>query len=107
MLKKDPIFSLTIPSKVQTYLACSRPILASLEGSGAEVIGLAGAGLVCPPGDGKALAKAALKLFSMPKNERECMGSRGRQFYEEHFERNMLIDRLVNIMDNLPAEPTG
>ena len=31
-LKKEPIFALTIPSKVQSYLACAKPIIAALDG---------------------------------------------------------------------------
>ncbi|HWR26537.1 MAG TPA: glycosyltransferase family 4 protein, partial [candidate division Zixibacteria bacterium] len=34
-LKKEPIFSLTIPSKVQSYLACAKPVIAALDGEGA------------------------------------------------------------------------
>ena len=37
-LKKDPIFSLTIPNKVQSYMACGKPIIASLEGEGKRII---------------------------------------------------------------------
>ena len=35
-LKKDPIFSITIPNKVQSYMACGKPIIGSIEGEGKE-----------------------------------------------------------------------
>ncbi len=41
-LKPEPIFALTIPSKVQAYLACGRPIVAALDGEGARVVREAG-----------------------------------------------------------------
>lgn len=37
-LIKSEIMSLTIPSKVQAYLAAGKPIIASLDGEGARVI---------------------------------------------------------------------
>ena len=36
--KKTKIFSMTIPGKLQSYLACGRPIIGSLDGIGAEII---------------------------------------------------------------------
>lgn len=37
-LEDDPIFALTIPSKIQAYLAAGKPVLASLNGEGARVV---------------------------------------------------------------------
>jgi len=93
-LKDDPIFALTVPSKVQSYLACGRPLLAALDGEGARVIGEAGAGLAVKAGDAVALADAVLKFYRMPVPEREAMGRRGRDYFARHFERSLLISRL-------------
>jgi colanic acid biosynthesis glycosyl transferase WcaI len=93
-LRKDPIFALTIPSKVQSYLACGRPIVAALDGEGARIIDEAGAGLSVPAEDAERLARAVLSLYIMPKAEREAMGAKGRAYYLANFERNLLIDRL-------------
>jgi colanic acid biosynthesis glycosyl transferase WcaI len=93
-LRNDPIFELTIPSKVQSYLACGRPIIAALDGEGARIIDEAGAGLSVPAEDAERLAGAVLSLYNMPKAEREAMGARGRAYYLANFERNLLLDRL-------------
>lgn len=93
-LKKDPFFAVTIPSKLQSYLACGRPILAALEGSGAAVVRDAGAGMVCAPDEGKGLAEAVLRLFQLSEHERSLMGQKARDYYDRHFERNMLVNRL-------------
>lgn len=93
-LKDDPVFALTVPSKVQSYLACGRPVVAALDGEGARVIAEAGAGVAVKAGDAAALADAVLKLYRMPAPEREAMGGRGRDYFERHFERSMLISRL-------------
>ena len=97
-LKCDPIFALTIPSKVQSYLACAKPILAALDGEGARVVRESGAGLVCPAEDAKALAESVLRLSRMSPQERAAMGQKGRTYFEANFEREKLLDRLEGLM---------
>ncbi len=103
-LKKDPIFSMTIPAKVQSYLACARPIIAALQGEGARVVKEAGAGLTPEPEDPKALADAVLAMYGLSAAEREAMGRRGRSYFERNFDRDMLIDRLDGWMTDLKKE---
>lgn len=100
-LKNEPIFSITIPSKIQSYLACGRPIVAALDGEGGRVVVDSGSGFTSPPEDAEALAESVLAMYRMPKEEREAMGIRGRKYCEENFEREMLIDRLENWMREL------
>ncbi|MGI9427955.1 MAG: glycosyltransferase family 4 protein, partial [Bythopirellula sp.] len=54
-LKRDPIFSLTAPGKLQSYLSSGRPILATLDGEGADIVDRANAGTTCPAQDAAAL----------------------------------------------------
>jgi colanic acid biosynthesis glycosyl transferase WcaI len=103
-LKKDPIFALTIPSKIQSYMACGRPILASLEGEGACIVEEAQAGIVVPPEDALALANAVLQMSLMPSSERETMGQNGRRYFLKEFERDTLLARLDTWMKELVRE---
>ena len=100
-LKKEPIFALTIPGKVQSYLACSRPIIAALDGEGSRVVEEAGAGLTCPAEDPGSLAKTVLKVFNMTADDREKMALRGRVYFEKNFESCMLLDRLESWLSEL------
>jgi len=93
-LRPEPIFALTLPGKLQSYLAAGLPILAMLDGEGASVVRDAGAGLACPAGDAQALAAAALQLAGLPPAEREEMGRRGRQLGATEFDRRRQIDKL-------------
>lgn len=93
-LKRDPIFALTIPSKVQSYLACGRPIVAALDGEGARIIAEAGAGTAAPAEDSAALADAVLNMYRMSPDRRAAMGASGRSYFLANFERNLLLDRL-------------
>lgn len=106
-LRPEPIFALTIPSKVQPYLACGRPIVAALDGEGARVINEAGVGLTCPAGDPEALAQAFLAMYRLPAAERCAMGERGRSYFEANFDRGKLLDRLEALMQELITNRAG
>jgi glycosyltransferase involved in cell wall biosynthesis len=103
-LKKDPIFALTIPAKVQSYLACAKPIIASIDGEGAAIIKEAGAGLVSPSEKPQKLADAILRIYHMSQEERRQMGTSARKYFGMHFERNMLIDRLETLLNQLSGD---
>lgn len=91
-LRDEPLFRITIPSKMYSYLACARPIIAAVTGDAADTIQEAQAGLVCLPQDPAALAKAVRTLYAMPKHEREAMGEAGRRTFEMRYTRRTLMD---------------
>ena len=99
-LKKDPIFSLTIPSKVQSYMACGKPILASLEGEGKRVIEEARCGLVAEPNNSQQLTHQILKFKSLSKEERLEMGKNARKYFENEFESEKQINKLIDLLGN-------
>ncbi len=100
-LKRDPVFALTIPGKLQTYLATGLPIIGMLDGEGARVIRQSGAGLVCPSGDGAALADRVLQLASLLPRERLAMGARGMEYSRREFDRERLVTQLEDWMREL------
>lgn len=106
-LKPEPIFAMTLPGKLQSYLAAGLPILAMLDGEGAAVVEDAGAGVTCPAGDATALASAALRLAQMTAAERAGMGRRGRELGVTEFDRTRQIEKLESWLAELrhPAEP--
>lgn len=93
-LRSDPVFSLTIPSKIQSYLACAKPVVAALDGEGAAIMRECGAGAVCSAEDASGLADAVLAVHRMTPQERAACGMRGRKYYEDNFERALLLNRL-------------
>ena len=97
-LKKSPIFDMTIPSKIQSYLACGRPIIGSLDGVGAEIITEAMAGFVGGAENVDELVKIIIKLKSLSSEERNQLGSNARFYYEKEFDRDMLLDKLELIL---------
>lgn len=95
-LTKQPIFELTIPSKIQAYLAVGKPIIACLNGEGAKIITEANAGVAVDAEDDMGLAEAIIKLYNMPKLALEQMGFNGREYFKRHFDEDMLTTRLIN-----------
>ncbi|MCG2841187.1 glycosyltransferase family 4 protein [Sandaracinobacter sp. RS1-74] len=97
-LKPEPIYGLTVPGKVQTYLAAGKPILAMLDGEGAEVVNAAGAGFAVPAGDSGALASAALRMAVLPSSELQAMGASGQAFARAHYDLGKLLEQLETWM---------
>jgi colanic acid biosynthesis glycosyl transferase WcaI len=95
-LKDEPIFAMTIPGKLQSYLMAGVPIVGMLNGEGARAIEAAGAGIVCAAGDDEALSRAVVEMSKMPECERVAMGARGRTYGHREFGRERLMDKLEN-----------
>lgn len=97
-LRSDPIFSMTIPSKIQSYMSAGRPIVGMLDGEGRRVLEESGAGMVAPAGDAEALANAVRAIRMLSPSARREMGERGRAYARAHFDRSRLVDDLVGWM---------
>lgn len=103
-LKREAIFSLTIPGKLQSYLAYGKPVVAALDGAGAQVVEEAHAGRTCAAEDPQALAQAVLAMRQASKTQLNAMGENGKAYYAKNFERAMLLNRLQQWMQELTAE---
>ena len=99
-LKSDELFAMTVPGKLQAYLAAGIPILAMLDGEGAEVVADSGAGLSCAAGDGARLAQIIAELSAMEPEARKELGDLGRAYCARQFDFNKLVDRLERILPN-------
>jgi len=97
-LKRNPIFDKTIPSKVQTYMACGKPIVAALAGEGANIVAESGGGVTCLPEKPAELADAILKVANLSEPKREKMGAASLAYFNTHFERETILNRLVQLM---------
>lgn len=90
-LKKDPVFSMTVPGKIQSYLKSGKPILSSLDGEGARVVEDSGAGVNVNSEDYIGLAEAAVQLSMLTPDALDEMGKKGREYYSEVFSVNTLL----------------
>lgn len=93
-LRNEPIFALTVPSKLQAYLACGKPIFAVLDGEGSAIIKSAGAGISTRPGDPQGVAEMFVKFSDMSTADLGAMGKNARDIYEQHFSLGSVSHRL-------------
>ena len=97
-LRRDPVFALTLPGKLQSSMAASKPILAALDGEPARVIAESRCGLCVPAGDAAALARAALFASRIPKSDLCRLGRNGRTYYDLHFDRRTVMAQLEELL---------
>ena len=97
-LRHDPLYSMVVPSKLQSYMACAKPVIAALDGEAARIVRESQGGLVVSAEDAEALAEAVVRLSTAAPEERRQMGCRNRRYFEEHFERDRLISDLERIL---------
>jgi len=98
-LTANEIFSYTIPGKLQAYLASGRPVIASINGEAADVINDAGAGVVSPAENSKLLSQAIRNFRSLSKSERDLMGLAGKEYFDKHFDMDVMVKRLETIFN--------
>ena len=97
--KNNKIFNMTIPAKLQTYLACGTPVLAAAGGETAQLIRSSGCGIVAEQ-EKTALAQAAREAAALTRELREQMSSAARRYYDGHFVMDTLVDQLLALMEN-------
>nr|MBT6354909.1 glycosyltransferase family 4 protein [Pelagibacteraceae bacterium] len=98
-LKKSKIFSSTIPGKLQSYLACGKPVIASLDGIGAKIVNDASCGYSSDAEDFQGLAQSIIAFSKLKDVDRLKLGENGRKYYENEFERKKLLSKLIDIFE--------
>lgn len=100
-LANKEIFNLTIPNKVQAYMAIGKPIVGSIGGEGAKIIEESKSGIVSSPEDYVGLAYAISSMAKSGADELLLYGMNGRDYFEKNFNHNKLIIDLVTYFRNI------
>jgi glycosyltransferase involved in cell wall biosynthesis len=98
-LTDTDLFSITVPAKLQSYLACGKPVLAALNGEGANIVSEWNSGMTCPAGNPDLLAKTVLNMSKLSKQELSTLGKNAFECYKSEFEREKLINFLMQEME--------
>lgn len=96
-LRDDPLFKITIPSKVQAYLSSQKPILIAVGGEANQIVSDAGAGVSAEPGNVLSIMSAIDEMLASRHEWRE-MGSNGRSFYKEKMSRSRGVIKIVSVL---------
>lgn len=88
---KTPLWEMTIPAKLQSYMACGKAIIASASGETKRIIDEAQCGICCDIGDAQALADG---IRSMMCSDIDLLGRNSRQYFEMHYTKKTLMDEM-------------
>lgn len=95
--KDSKLFDLTIPAKLQTYLACGTPILGAVGGDSARIIEEVKCGLVCEK-NAESVRNSVLRLVDKKCFE-DKMRENAKKYFYEHFSMELLLRELEEIMN--------
>ena len=100
-LRDDELFQITIPSKIQAYMAIGKPLLVAVKGDAANMVNEARCGIIAEPENSKSLANSAIKFESMTKAELEVMGGNGKEYYSQELSVKIGVGKFVKIINGL------
>lgn len=89
----NPLFMCTIPAKLQSYMACGMPVLASATGETKRIIEEADCGICTFIGDEVALANAIKRL---KVSNLEMMRENSQKYCKQNFNRKVIMDQMEN-----------
>lgn len=98
-LNDDPLFRLYAPAKISAYMAAARPIIAVLNGEGADVINEAGCGWCLSAGDAEGFARLVIELSQSDRVLLEKKGMKGLEYYNKYFIKEKCLEHLDRIME--------
>jgi glycosyltransferase involved in cell wall biosynthesis len=100
-LKSSSLAPLSVPSKVQTYLACGRPVLCNVPGETSDLVDESGVGINCMSDTPEGIAEALRRIAAVPVPERAAMGRRAREVFLRDFAMVSLLKRHEDLMEAL------
>jgi glycosyltransferase involved in cell wall biosynthesis len=105
--QRASVLDMSIPSKLTSYFAAGRPVLASVapDGGTAVEIERSGAGVLVTPEDPAALVDAALSLRDSP-DQRESLGRNGQAYAAARLDRATALDRIAGLIDGVLSPRT-
>lgn len=99
-LKDEPVFSLTVPAKIQAYMSSGKIILGVLNGEGNKLINDSECGFAVPAGDYLQLVNKAVILKNMTIEQRNKMEVKAKLYYKNNFDKEMLFENLESLFLN-------
>ena len=98
-LAKSEVFSITIPAKTQSCLACGKPILVSADGEVQQIIKDAKAGFVSDAEDVIGLVQNINSFLNTDETEKELFGRNALFYSQTHFNKTTLLNRIDQLFE--------
>ncbi|WP_272023216.1 glycosyltransferase family 4 protein [Olleya namhaensis] len=99
-LKDEPTFALTVPAKVQAYMASKKIILGMLNGEGKDLINESESGIAVNAGDFQSLANSVIKISNLPEEKIYQIEGNSFNYYLNNFSKDLLFDKLEAYLKN-------
>ena len=100
-LKNDPLFEITIPSKIQAYMFSCKPILVGVKGDAAKLVEDAEAGITCEPENPISIAEAIVRFSQLEPLVRQKFAENGKKYYQENLSRRIGVKCFSDIFNAL------
>ena len=92
----EPIFSVTVPAKTQTYISARRPILAIINGDVADIVNDNNLGISVDPSNVGLIKESFEKCIDMPENEKYEFTINNTKLLETTFNKDTIINRMTS-----------
>lgn len=94
-LANDPLLSMTLPGKVQSYMAAGKPIIGAIDGETSFIIRDSMSGYVSASGDAKALADNITDFCKLNSFDKTLLGDNARKYYDDKFTKSKFVAKLT------------
>ncbi|MGE4497246.1 MAG: glycosyltransferase family 4 protein [Deferribacterales bacterium] len=98
VLKKTDTFKTVYPNKVFDYMACSRPVIVTIDGITRELVEDAGCGFFSEPENADSFASVIAEMADMPGDELDKMGSQGYDYVRKNFDRKVTSEKYAGLI---------
>lgn len=98
-LTDTPIFRITIPAKLQTYMTYGLPVLTNVQGEVKHIVEDSKSGLVTRDYSVDSFYEMIVGYMKLTPKERESLGNNGKEYSSLHFDRSMLLNQLESIIN--------
>ena len=105
-LKKRQNYSLTLPGRVQSYMACGKPLLGCAGDEVSRIIQESKAGLTCEPEDSKGLASIIEQMEQMPIEEINRMKKNAINYSKKEFYKDKLLNEIESLLTEMSKQRT-
>ena len=99
-LRGDNAVGDTMPGKLQTYMACGKPIFGAINGAAYETITEAHCGACVPAGDYQGLARLMKEYIEKPSDYDAC-GMNAMTYFRNHFTLMHYCDALEALLEKI------
>lgn len=100
-LANSRLFSMTIPAKLQSYMACGMPVLASVEGECASIIKESLCGLSSSPDDIDSMINNIIQFVNLSSEELDEMSINSKKYCEKKFNKKNLMNEMDTYFEKI------